>query len=185
MCAINDDKNSQISESEPIARRTFLRYLAGGAAALIGIVAGAPIIGYVTAPLRRSGPKGEWVELGALDGFSGREPTQVQFTVVRKDGWVEAHEAKACWVVPDQESTVIVLNGKCTHLGCAYRWVEDGEGGGMFHCPCHDGDFDREGNVVSGPPPRALDRLETKIENGVLSAFYQDFRLGVAQKTTL
>ena len=37
-----------------------------------------------------------------------------------------------------------------------------------FHCPCHDGVFDVEGKVVSGPPPRPLDEYENKVEDGNL-----------------
>lgn len=32
----------------------------------------------------------------------------------------------------------------------------------------HDGIFDKQGNVVSGPPPRPLDRYETRVENDQL-----------------
>jgi Rieske Fe-S protein len=45
------------------------------------------------------------------------------------------------------------------------RWIAEQD---RFFCPCHNGVFDKSGNVVSGPPPRALDRFETKIEDGVL-----------------
>ncbi len=180
----NADEQGQ-NVQHPIPRRTFLRYLTGGIAAFVGIVVGAPAVGYITAPLRRTGKRGDWVSLGPVDKFADGTPTHVQFTAVRKDGWVETHEARACWVVPGEGRTYVVFNGHCTHLGCAYSWVADDGAGGAFRCPCHDGVFARDGRVVSGPPPRPLDRLDTKVENGVLSAFYQDFRLGVSQKAPL
>jgi Rieske Fe-S protein len=37
-----------------------------------------------------------------------------------------------------------------------------------FFCPCHNGVFDKDGNVVSGPPPRPLDRFEVKVEDDQL-----------------
>jgi Rieske Fe-S protein len=48
----------------------------------------------------------------------------------------------------------------CTHLACAVLWrPEDNE----LHCPCHDGVFDPEtGEVVAGPPPRPLPRVELR-----------------------
>jgi Rieske Fe-S protein len=34
----------------------------------------------------------------------------------------------------------------------------------QFFCPCHNGVYDKQGNVVSGPPPRPLDRYELKVD---------------------
>lgn len=49
----------------------------------------------------------------------------------------------------------------CTHLGCIVKWVpRDGE----FECPCHAGKFAANGDVVSGPPPRPLDKLKVETE---------------------
>ncbi len=60
------------------------------------------------------------------------------------------------------ESGYRVYSGVCTHLGCIVRWEEDKQ---RFYCPCHKGIFDKDGNVVSGPPPRPLDQFEVKVEN--------------------
>ena len=66
----------------------------------------------------------------------------------------------------------------CTHLGCVVRWRPEAEGAGSkkaasaqkgpgrFVCPCHGGVFDSEGKVVSGPPPRPLERLEVRERDG-------------------
>lgn len=40
----------------------------------------------------------------------------------------------------------------CTHLGCVVQRNESG-----FQCPCHGSRFDRDGKVLKGPAPRALD----------------------------
>ena len=37
-----------------------------------------------------------------------------------------------------------------------------------FGCPCHGGQYDNEGNRTAGPPVRALDRYEFRIDNGRL-----------------
>jgi hypothetical protein len=37
--------------------------------------------------------------------------------------------------------------------------------------------------VLDGPPPRPLDRLETRIEKGILFAAYQTFRAGIPEQT--
>lgn len=55
----------------------------------------------------------------------------------------------------------IALSKVCTHLGCL---VDYDKAMGRLICPCHAGNFDLEGNVLSGPPPRSLAKLPLKIE---------------------
>ena len=55
------------------------------------------------------------------------------------------------------------LSTVCPHLGCRVRWEGQEQ---RFFCPCHNAAFDREGKVVSGPPPRPLDRYETEVVDG-------------------
>jgi menaquinol-cytochrome c reductase iron-sulfur subunit len=170
-----------------VSRRTFLRhaYEVAAISSFMGIVVGVPVIGYLTSPLRVAQQQGEWVTLGqAADFAAAPQPRVVQFTLTRQDGWIEVKKAGTCWVVPDGDN-LTVFNGRCTHLGCAYSWQTEGEDANEFHCPCHDGIFNRAGQVIGGPPPRPLDTLETKVENGELWVFYQDFRLGVAEKRPL
>lgn len=47
---------------------------------------------------------------------------------------------------------------KCTHLSCPVYYSRDHQ---RLECPCHEGAFDATtGNVLYGPPPRALDHIE-------------------------
>jgi Rieske Fe-S protein len=47
---------------------------------------------------------------------------------------------------------------KCTHLSCSVFYKP---GTGIIHCPCHEGSFDaKTGDVIAGPPPRALPNLD-------------------------
>ncbi len=51
---------------------------------------------------------------------------------------------------------------KCTHLSCAVFYKP---GTGKIECPCHNGWFDAAtGEVISGPPPRPLPRLDVLIK---------------------
>jgi Rieske Fe-S protein len=63
-----------------------------------------------------------------------------------------------------------VLSDVCTHLSCKVHWDETQA---AFVCPCHDAEFDARGHVVSGPPPRPLDRFEAKIENDQLLIYLE------------
>lgn len=49
----------------------------------------------------------------------------------------------------------------CTHLGCIVKWEDKNK---IFHCPCHGGKFDPNGNVIAGPPPRPLNKFKVSIE---------------------
>ena len=66
----------------------------------------------------------------------------------------------------------VVINSKggyaafsmvCSHLGCLVKWEGDKN---QFLCPCHGAKFDTEGNVISGPPPRGLERLNVEEKEG-------------------
>lgn len=47
---------------------------------------------------------------------------------------------------------------KCTHLSCSVFYKP---GTDIIYCPCHNGSFDANtGEVLAGPPPRALPNLE-------------------------
>lgn len=170
-----------------VSRRTFLSYAYVFAAisSFMGIIIGVPILGYLTSPLLAKQQRGEWITLGKTADFvTDPDPQAVQFTLIRQDGWIEVKKAATCWVVSEGDQ-LTVFNGRCTHLGCAYSWQTHGKYANGFYCPCHDGVFDQGGEVIAGPPPRPLDKLETKVENGELRVLYEDFRLGVPEKEPL
>ena len=43
----------------------------------------------------------------------------------------------------------------CTHLGCVLQKSDSG-----FRCPCHGSNYNKKGEVLSGPAPRNLDWLK-------------------------
>jgi Rieske Fe-S protein len=55
---------------------------------------------------------------------------------------------------PDGE--LQAFNAVCTHLQCTVQYKADTA---QIWCACHNGMYDLHGNVVSGPPPRPLERL--------------------------
>jgi Rieske Fe-S protein len=54
---------------------------------------------------------------------------------------------------------IYALNLTCTHLGCTVNITPNG-----IVCPCHGSTFNRDGEVLSGPASRRLERLEVRIE---------------------
>jgi cytochrome b6-f complex iron-sulfur subunit len=57
-------------------------------------------------------------------------------------------------------SGFIALSRICTHLGCLVGYDKFNE---KLICPCHAGEFDLEGNVLSGPATKPLPRYPLKI----------------------
>lgn len=54
----------------------------------------------------------------------------------------------------------IAFSAICTHLSCIVNWNEMKK---IFECPCHGAKFNRNGEVLEGPPPRPLDLLKLQV----------------------
>jgi cytochrome b6-f complex iron-sulfur subunit len=55
----------------------------------------------------------------------------------------------------------VAFSRVCSHLGCL---VDYDKVRNRIFCPCHAAVFDLEGNVVTGPPPKPLQKLPLKVE---------------------
>jgi Rieske Fe-S protein len=68
---------------------------------------------------------------------------------------------------------VVAFSQKCTHLGCVVYFQADED---RWHCPCHEGNFaTRSGQVISGPPPRPLGRIDVEVrDDGMVWALRQE-----------
>lgn len=174
-------KREPVQESQGVSRRSFLAYSAASAMAFIGVVLGFLGLGTVVSPALKAKKEGEWVRLGTISRFPPGQPQKVDFTLVVKDGWLETSAAKSVWVVAPEKGGFAVFNSRCTHLGCIVDWKE-GSRGLAFYSPCHAGVFDSEGTVLGGPPPRSLDALQWKTEEGLLWCRYTDFVVGIPEK---
>ena len=147
-----------------MTRRGFYVSVIYGLWGLIGAALSIPAAVYLLFPPRlRKAP--EFVEAGDVSQLEPRVPVEMVFRQNRVDGWKIVSEKTTAWVVKLADNKVVAYGPQCTHLGCAYHWDENRS---EFLCPCHTSVFSVEGKVVSGPAPRALDRYETKVENGKL-----------------
>lgn len=103
-----------------------------------------------------------WVTQGVLFPAPRAQAGQVKFALAELPiGAVKAitYEGKPAIVLRDKEG-VTAFSLICTHLGCTVQWRESKQ---EFFCPCHDGYFDRNGDVLSGPPPMPLEQLQAKV----------------------
>ena len=59
-------------------------------------------------------------------------------------------------VVRTADGDVRAFSAVCTHLDCTVQFKTDTS---QLWCACHNGIYDLGGNVVSGPPPRGLEKF--------------------------
>jgi len=95
---------------------------------------------------------------------------QVGFPEDFQPGQVVYHPSRKLFIVRDSKG-FLSLSARCTHLGCMVVWNRDHR---MFLCPCHGGKYDAEGRNVEGPPPRPLDLLALRLDDGGVLVVDQD-----------
>ena len=155
-----------MSEEKQMSRRDFTGLAVWAIGGLITAGLGIPAIAYIIGPaLQRSGAQTQ-IGLGAASKVELGIPTLFKAKLQRKTGWIVNEEELSVYVRTDDGRSFTAMSNVCTHLGCRIRWVADRQ---EFLCPCHNGVFDKDGNVVSGPPPRPLTRYDVKVENGQMS----------------
>lgn len=153
-------------------RRSFLGALVALGASSVGALLSVPVVRFALHPLWKATSEVLWSDVGPADQFASSTPMKVLVTVEQRDGWRKMRSTKPVYIVNAQGGPRI-LSSVCPHLGCSIAWNEDRN---QFVCPCHAGVFAADGSLVSGPPPRGMDELESTVENGTLKVRYQYFR---------
>ena len=151
-----------MSEEKSVSRRDFMNTAIWAIGGFISAAFAIPAIVYVIAPALQKNQLEEWVRLGSTDKVELGTPTLFKAKIERQTGWIVNEEEISVYVLTENGRDYVAMSNICTHLGCRVRWISDQS---QFFCPCHNAIFDEEGQVVSGPPPRPLDRYETKVEN--------------------
>jgi len=131
------------------SRRSFLGKLLGGSVLVGagGLLAAAYL---VPPPAVRSALGGSRVRVGD----AGAIPVgQGRLVLVHDDPVWIVHLARG----------FAAVSALCTHRGCIVRWADAGR---VFHCPCHEGLFDEEGNVLAGLPRSPLQRYPVGVVGG-------------------
>lgn len=80
-------------------------------------------------------------------------------------------KGKEYLLIRTADKKVKALSTTCTHLGCTVYWQQDKN---RFYCPCHQGVFNPDGEVVSGPPPKKLNSYNTEIIGNNVYIYLKD-----------
>jgi len=170
-------------KAESSERRSFVLALFGLSGAAVGALLAIPLMRYVTYPMRKRDRDTAWSDLGLVQDFASlTAPKAKTVTLERPDAWQTTSSQTAVYVLPPKNGQFTILSPVCPHLGCSVRWVDAED---KFICPCHAGSFTARGERISGPPPRSMDTLESKVEDGVLKVRYQYFRQIVPNKEVM
>ena len=158
------DTNEAQAGTEDISRRSFYTGMIYGIWGVITASLAAPAAVYLLFPPSNR-KTADWIDAGDIGSIPSGVPTEVSFQRKRVDGWKVTSEKTTAWVLRESEEKVVAYSPQCTHLGCAYHW--EGQSS-TFVCPCHNSEFSKTGEVLTGPAPRPLDRYPVKIEAGRL-----------------
>ena len=169
-------------------RAKFLEGATLGLGGVIGGIVTLPVAGFALLPPFIDQGTGD-VDVGPLDQFPENRFVITTFLLDPEQGEVSRRTA---YVrnngLLNGAPSFTILSSRCVHLGCPVqvnglplddqakteqigntevRRIPTAAAVG-FGCPCHGGQYDAEGNRTAGPPVRALDRYEFKVENGRL-----------------
>ncbi|MDE3070772.1 MAG: Rieske (2Fe-2S) protein [Acidobacteriota bacterium] len=167
-----DNKVPGAFEGETMTRRRFMTGTAHTAGAVAAASFSLPALGFALAPVFEAG-KHRWEVAGPVDDFPDNNYIPVVVTVTPDLGevgkttvYVRRHNPSLDTDPYDRNPAkrpFIAISNRCAHAGCPVRWVEAAE---RFICPCHGGVYDILGKRVGGPPPRPLDRFQTRVTGG-------------------
>jgi Rieske Fe-S protein len=157
-----------MGEEIQVSRRRFLGVATWAIAGLINAALVIPAVAFIIGPALKRDKTRDWIRLGSTAKVELGTPTLFKVKIQRQTGWIENEEQLSVYVLTEEGRDFAAMSNICTHLGCRVRWVSDRE---QFFCPCHNAIFDKDGSVISGPPPRPLDRYEVKVEDGQLFIF--------------
>lgn len=128
----------------------------------ITVVSGVALVRFAIGPSFRR-EKVKWIEVELGDSAGGRPGfRRVVLEYEKKDGWLTTNARSLAYVKRLKGDNVIAISAACSHLGCIVTWEEESQ---IFKCPCHNGRYNAEGEVLSGPPPKPLRRHKTRIED--------------------
>ena len=171
-----------MTDGEKKGRRKALALVGAGTAAF-GCALAVPGLKLLAAPVKMGGAGERWVKTVRFDDLRDGEPRKVEIVADARDAWSIARDVQlgAAWLVRHGDN-VVAFNVTCPHLGCSVNAVSDGKG---FACPCHTSAFAPDGKRQSGPAPRDLDELRTRVEGGYVQVDFRKFRIGIADRTEI
>lgn len=137
------------SSAPQLPRRRFLNWLLG--TSLFGLFASVayPVVRFLAPPDVPEASTNR-VEAGPTND---PEILEKGYKIVR-------FGAEPVLVLKTAQGEFRAFGATCTHLDCIVEYQKDKR---RIWCNCHNGEYDLNGQVVAGPPPRPLPRYEVHV----------------------
>jgi len=133
-----------------ITRREFIRFLLGGGSVAFLASAFYPILRYLLPPA------------GVEESVSNVVAAKVG-ELAPNTGKIFRFGDKPALLVHTEKGSYKAFSAVCTHLNCTVQYEPKSKG---ILCACHNGHFDLNGRVVSGPPPKPLSEFNVIERDG-------------------
>ena len=129
-------------------RRSFVQWMLGGGFSTSILSFLYPIIRFLKPPLAPEASVNE-----AQAGKAG--------DLKPNTGKIVKFGARPVLLIRIGEAEWKAYSAVCTHLNCTVQFNEDKR---QIWCACHNGYYDLNGHVVSGPPPRPLEEFSVHLK---------------------
>jgi Rieske Fe-S protein len=131
------------------SRRGFLNWFLGTAAGALAAAVLYPVFRFVSPPEVPEASTNQ-VEAGPTND---PELLEKGFKIVR-------FGADPVILVRLSDTEFRAFAGTCTHLDCIVEFHKDKQ---RIWCNCHNGDYNLQGQVVAGPPPKPLEPFKVDL----------------------
>ena len=128
-------------------RKEFLNYAIGISGSALASSVLFPILKYITPP------KGNDVDVSKVTAAKVEELPQNSAKIFRFGN-------KPAILINTPGGAFKAFSAVCTHLNCTVQYSKDSR---YIWCPCHNGRFDLNGKVISGPPPKPLEEYKVNV----------------------
>ena len=140
-------QSTHSSNSANEDRRTVVSWLLGGGIAASLASFFYPVIRFLNPPVVAEAAVNE-VAAGKIEDLKPNSGKIVKFG------------NKPALLVRVNDTDWKAFSAVCTHLNCTVQYQEARR---EIWCACHNGTYDLDGRVTSGPPPKPLEELAVKI----------------------
>ena len=131
------------------SRRGFLNWFLGTAAGALAVAVFYPVLRFVSPPEVPEASTNQ-IEAGPTND---PELLEKGFKIVR-------FGADPVILVRLSDTEFRAFAGTCTHLDCIVEFHKDKQ---RIWCNCHNGDYNLQGQVVAGPPPKPLEPFKVDL----------------------
>jgi menaquinol-cytochrome c reductase iron-sulfur subunit len=150
------------SAQAAMSRQKFLTGATIGLGGLMGAIIAVPVTIAVLAPSFET-VKEYSIDVGPTSKYPVAKQGEVpwhEVTLENRPNDTSGLSRRLVFIRNDGNDKFTAIANTCMHLGCPVQANATG-----FACPCHGGQYDKEGRRIAGPPVRPLNRYETSVSD--------------------